>query len=807
MICNFKKFMLIMFLSVFALIIPREGKSQYTIVQADQPAKLDKFAAQELFGYLFRVTGTSCWVKSESALSGKVVGIYVGATKFAATNGINVAQLGEQEWIIRSVGKNIIITGGRPLGTLYGVYEFLENQVGCHWLDPYTEVVPSKPALAFTNLNIRAKPVFWQRHFGIAAHQVNPVDHEKRNICYLRNKVNDADYFGGSTDAFYRVTGSPASCHSFSYYVKASRWFESHPEYFELNDKGQRVPAYDGEGPGQICLTHPDVRLIVLEELRNYIAKDRVTAAENGCPPPRIYDISQNDQDAHCLCKKCQAIVVREGGESGPLVDFINVIAEGIEKDYPDVLIQTFAYNQTQTPPKKLKPRHNVIIRWCDKFGISDLVRPLNHPCNAKHYNQIRAWGNIASHVAVWDYWITYGRYSFPVPYCMIQCIGPDLKLFADAHVEILYCEEEEESLCAPAKNDLGKVECHEPGENFKNLKYWLGYKLAVNPYQPTEPLIKVFMDGYYGAASPKMNEYLNYLQGLIGKEPSTMMVQTAPHKLKYLDLNFFVTAEKIFDSAEALVKPGSLQALHIQKERLIVEAALLYLWPWLERNVPLNAKMPFDHETVIRRYETNLRAQSDAFYSPSARAVREDKLVKLTDLFRNPKLPEKLRNLPPRDVADFNWLTFLFPWTWHTPEGQQRFHYVADEDACGGWAMTFDAENDDVYKKPFVVGVTDNEPVIIKHKDIVQDEKFNFYEIGKFNIKKGDVVWARADKLLRVPVDRLAKKSPNALNKWNVYISLKFKGPAYVKNSSQLNGIFMDRVLLVRRNIAGFPR
>ena len=45
------------------------------------------------------------------------------------------------------------------------------------------------------------------------------------------------------------------------------------------------------------------------------------------------------------------------------------------------------------------------------------------------------------------------------------------------------------------------------------------------------------------------------------------------------------------------------------------MEGALL-IWPWLERKLTLEAEMPFDHETVIRRYETNCRVQLKAFYS-----------------------------------------------------------------------------------------------------------------------------------------------------------------------------------------------
>ena len=40
--------------------------------------------------------------------------------------------------MIRTVGDNLILTGGRPRGTLYAVYEFLERPVGCHWLDRET---------------------------------------------------------------------------------------------------------------------------------------------------------------------------------------------------------------------------------------------------------------------------------------------------------------------------------------------------------------------------------------------------------------------------------------------------------------------------------------------------------------------------------------------------------------------------------------------------------------------------------------------------------------------------------------------
>ncbi|MFC1454413.1 DUF4838 domain-containing protein, partial [Verrucomicrobiota bacterium] len=761
------------------LMLAKEGETSYTVVQSDHATEPEKYAVQELTNFLSRVTGASFPVVVESKLSGKTRGIYVGWTEYVARNGIEASKLGEEEWIIRTVGNNLILTGGRPRGTMYAVYEFLERQIGCHWLDRNTEVIPVMPTLKLGKLDIRGKPWFWRRHIHTAFRYRAGRGYE----FLLRNKMykphsdeKPAFDYSSPTGAFYRVQGSPSFVHTFSYFVNASNWFESHPEYFSLNAEGKRVPAYDGAGPGQLCLTHPDVRRLTLKKLREYIAKDRADAVHQD-HPPRIYDISQTDKyRAHCQCTNCQAIATREGGESGPLIDFINAIAEEIEKDYPDVLIQTLAYNQTSTPPKTLKPRHNVIIVWCDVYSLSDVVRPLNHPYNASQNDVIQAWGKIAPYLGIWDYWNSHGYYKLPTPYCIIQCLPQDLRLFADAGVETFFAE---------------SVQLLEVAGNFRPLQHWLAYKLLVNPYQPVDPLIGIFMEGYYGAAAPAMSNYLTYLMGRMDKEAEFKMTRDAPHKLKYLDLDFFVTAEKHFDEAEARVAPGSPEARHIQRERFIVDGALLHLWPWLDRKLSSNEKMPFDHESVVSRYEAAWRAYMKSHYS---RFYSEPgQLAKIAALFRDPKLPEQFRNLPPRDVADFNWLTF-------SPYRPVK-HFVDDQDAAGETAVAFIGGKDEEYRQALSFGVVGGATVTLKPEEIPQDGKYHVYKIGRINVKKGTTVWALKGKRLGVNVDRVYvpdAADPEA-NVWNAYISLKVKGPAFVKGSTETNGVWMDRVLLVK--------
>jgi hypothetical protein len=406
------------------ITIARGGKTDYTIVQSNRATEPEKFAVEELATFLKRVTGAAFPVVSEDLLTGAdAKRIYVGWTDHAAHNGIDTTKLGEEEWVIRTIGDGLVLTGGRPRGTMYGVYEFLEDRVGCHWLDRRTEVIPSKPTLEIGPLDVRDKPWFWQRQLACGT----GVPDDKWRFM-IRNKNFRYDFRRrpsspeGQPDffpkgAFSRVSSPRTSIHSFSLFVSGEDWFDTHPEYFSLV-RGKRVPALTSAGPGQLCLTNPDVLRLTVTKLREFIEADRAEAAAAGVPAPKSYWITQNDvYDAHCQCGNCQAIATREGGESGPLVAFLNAVGENIAEDYPDVLVGTLAYNLTSTPPKHLRSRDNVLIGWCDVYSKVDGIRPLEDPLNARNYAEITGWAKIAPRLAIGDdYWLDYGYCKSPLP-------------------------------------------------------------------------------------------------------------------------------------------------------------------------------------------------------------------------------------------------------------------------------------------------------------------------------------------------------------------------------------------------------
>jgi hypothetical protein len=284
----------------------------------------------------------------------------------------------------------------------------------------------------------------------------------------------------------------------------------------------------------------------------------------------------------------------------------------------------------------------------------------------------------------------------------------------------------------------------------------------------------------------------------------------------------FFRTAQELFDAAEAQVTPGTLAARHVQRERFKVDGALLFLWPWLERKLPLDAAMPFDKETVIRRYEAAWRAHTwyHQWYTEDKDRRWQNPDGKLRQrmvaLFRDPQLPQQFRSLPARRVADFNWLTFS-PIT-------PRQKFVVDPAATGGMAAEptglsaiLAAEEgaraaDGADARPtrtLMFGVTGGPTITLTPDQIPQDGAYHLYKIGQVTIREGSapgapsgtIVWALEGRKLGVCVDRVYvpdAADPEA-NVWEAYISLKVTGPAYMKGSTAPNGVWMDRALLVK--------
>ena len=85
----------------------------------------------------------------------------VGESRHTWQAGIDLAHqdLGDEGFLIQTIGESLIIAGGRRRGTLYGVYTFLEDYLGCRWFSPKVSRIPQAPVIEIGPIERRDKPI------------------------------------------------------------------------------------------------------------------------------------------------------------------------------------------------------------------------------------------------------------------------------------------------------------------------------------------------------------------------------------------------------------------------------------------------------------------------------------------------------------------------------------------------------------------------------------------------------------------------------------------------------------------------
>ncbi len=760
---------------------------QIAVSQAATPAEM--LAANELRALIQKLCGADCQITNEKDVQSPA--IYLGQTETARRIVGGLEKLDDEEWVIRTVDGSLIITGGRPRGTLYGVYEFLEGQ-GIVWADETTEFVPSLEEIRFDKpVAIKDKPALRGRNVYTQLRMPSKAS----TMYYIRNKLNHyhtitEEYGGGFS------MGSPGNCHTFHYYSRPD-WPD---EWFALAANGKRIRSTSSSGPGQFCLTNPDLRKAMVERLRYFIAVDRKGKSPDAYP--RIYDISHNDCDNYCQCPSCKAIAEREGGYSGPLLDFINYIAGEIAKDYPEILIQTFAYTWTLDAPKTIRPAKNVMMRVCKlgcefyPSGKADTLFPVTHPRNKDYYDNFLKWAAISENIAVWDYWIIYTKGERTPPYINIKSAREDIKFYRDHNVKTMFVEFE---------NPLNTC--------FTYFRLWYGHKLMVNPDKPYDALVDTFFNAYYGAAAKPMRQYMEYLQKrleeadfslgaapisqktLISNDPKFKM----PNFLPYLDKKFFQRSNAWLDEAERLAKGNAACLEHVRKERLSVDKALLdsaYQYP---RNaLPVGSLIDGTVDALFARYDENIMSQAQKFFNSDIYPKRKEQLKAIADY--NEYLKNNLRpdaSVIPKKFRDRQCL-YLKASDWHGSA-------VIDEDSPSKHVRMLDNEKgDDFHKLPFQMGIYNKRKhlfqatVKLGADEIPQDGKFHWLKIGRYEIMPTSILWTHWTWKLQMPLDG-AYLGEGKDNKWDIYVSMKLTGKPYIKGSEEPAKVLMDAILLVK--------
>ena len=505
-----------------------------------------RYAAEELRDYVLRMTGVRLSIVDDSAplperavLLGKTV-----YTERVLGGPVDLSGVGDDGFRLVARPPHLLVVASERRGVLYGVYELLERFGGCRWYSQKTECVPKTEAFAVpSDLDETQKPAFEMRApfwYEVLSH---PEFAARLKVNARPRRTPSPAKFGGED---YRFGQGLGICHTFFELLPVAKYGKEHPEYYALVN-GIRFTDAGKDGKGEVwrvqpCLTNPDVLRIVTSNVLARIRRD---------PTARYYGISQNDNGNYCRCPQCAAVDEEEGSHAGTMVRFVNAVAEAVEKEFPDAIVETLAYTYTRKPPKKTRPRQNVIINLATIE--CDFARPIPespYPQNKSFMDDIVGWGRISRRILVWDY--TTGFVHYPNAFPNVRSLRGNLRFFRDNGVTAIL--EQGDSVGAHA--------------DFAELKTWLIAKWMWNPDLPEKELLDDFFAGYYGAAAPYVRRYferLHDLQQAYSADPAHPLKIDVTYSSEAFGEAFTAEAMELWRQAAEAVKDDPVRAYNVR--------------------------------------------------------------------------------------------------------------------------------------------------------------------------------------------------------------------------------------------------
>lgn len=629
---NFLLFLVTAFLAIATqaqantLNLVQNGKTSYVIALAADAIPAEKTAATQLQKYLQQMTGAQFNIETETALNDNTPQILIGAGHRAKAllpqqNGDSLTSDGI---VIKTVGSNLILAGGRPRGTLYAVYEFLETSAGCRWWTPTESTIPQKASLSVSPQDVAYVPTFQYREHFTHAVQNNPeFTVIMRQNGYFQRQPWE---WGGH----HSILGWS---HTFGQLLPAKQYFKDHPHWFSDPNNGNKPGTANSKIPAstQLCLSNPEVVEAVAEKALAWIAKN---------PNAGYISISQDDNNNFCQDPADVALAEREGSYAGPLLNFVNQVAARIQEKHPGFLVETLAYGKTAKPPKTIRPAANVLIRLAPIEA--DFGHPMNSDWNAAIRDNLLEWAKIAPRLFVWNYVTNFKSTVFPHPNW--AGLGPDLRFFAANNVKGVF--------------EQGDNYTHGIGD-FVQLRTWLLAKLLWNPNLDQEKLTDEFLQGYYGPAAPHLKAYINLLQdAFLARD---IKLSTYNTNFSFLTLDVVNQAHRLFQQAAEAVKHDKTLSGRVRRERLSLDIATLYRHKILTQEAQLTGK-PFlgaqEPTEAMTQFITAAKAFGLRKWSESANFA--DQIPFLEDMFKPAApLPDFAQGFPAMDVIDIQERTF----------------------------------------------------------------------------------------------------------------------------------------------------
>ena len=760
-----------------------DGKTEYSIVLPADASDNLKYAAHELKIHLEEASGTTFAVVEGNAENGR--------KKILLREQDPTLETGEFQ--VKTEGDTLLLSGGGESGIHHAVHDFLETDCGYIWYDARGgKKVPDLKNFKLPEIDRKKKyawefrsmspDYFFYRPAGQYFLYRNGMN-EKIRMMPLPGMENRPFSSAGVND-FHRA--NPAN-HTFFDYIpdvsgksriaalKDKGYFEDHPEWFSMYQDGKRTVR-------QLCFSNPE---LCAEFKKNFYEHIRST------PNANVFSVTAHDMPGpFCYCPECEALVKKYQTNGAPVFLFVKELAESVKKDFPNVLIHTFAYRKAQTefPPEGLTFPDNVVLNFCPIDD--DLSKPFDSKTNAETYRNLQKWTGICRHVWLYYYvnpW-TFAKFSTPALGNVRRC----------AH----------DTVMAARAGATGGTYSHPVGTSamvgFTELQSYLMARLMRDPDLDIEFLIDDFMKFEYGPAAPLMNQYLNELEK-VAAETNVFVKWNAVYGVWN---SFFKSADAVrwqgyFDEMEKLTANDPERFFSVQRVRVPLDILTLRFCRRIKKEVPGYRTSVNELGDRIKSIEHKANA---AFFSQNEAQIRKhrenhdkavDRLVAKLVIQEGtePKaLPKAIfGNINPALIFEF------------FPETMEKSVQMEDSSAAWNHAIFNDSK-----KQGFPVQVLEYDSTKslwnifseIKSAKEGMEGRYCFYHAGTTAITASmemRLLFPEYKYLFRIFPGEVWM--PGTDDTIDVYVSLKLTGPAYYPGSKEKNSISCDRIVIVRKS------
>lgn len=486
------------------------GNSDYTITLTENADDLEIKAAEALKDYLHQISGVNLAISKEDSPGKKILIGQRERTENLDKNSITYGVKDEQ----------LFIRGGSPQSTLYAVYTFLENELGCRFYSPSVEYIPTEKKLTLSSsLQYSYSP---------------PITTRTVHSRLFYEHPDFADKLRVTTEAFPSYVPT-ARVHTFHRFVPADLYYQGHPEYYALRN-GKRIPT-------QLCLTNEAVFQIV---------KDTVASLLESHPEAGVISVSQDDNTQYCQCANCEAIHTKEESPSGSMIHFVNRIARA----FPDKQISTLAYQYTRKAPAALKPEPNVLITLCSIE--CDRSSPIEEKCS-DFTKDLIAWGEKTDNIRIWDYTTQFTNFLAPFP--NLYTLQPNIELFVKNNAKWIF-----------------EQHSNQPSELFE-LRSYLTAQLLWDPTVDAEAIMNDFLEGYYQEAAPFIQDYITTVHEELAKDSTFFLFLYGDPSQgfgSFLAEDMLHFYDSLYNEATLAVKEQAEVVQRVQEARLSTDYALL---------------------------------------------------------------------------------------------------------------------------------------------------------------------------------------------------------------------------------------